>query len=132
MSIKLLKAIFPCPILMKTTNLKGEIEMGYLNFGSLLLGLIAWILPIVNLAKHNKAEHKNWVAFSIASFIACSVSLFFQIVYQDYLVKIEDWSAIMDTSGALVLVSAVLIVVTIVLNIIALLKYRRINENMQK
>ena len=106
--------------------------MGYLNLGSLLLGLIAWILPIANLAKHNKAEHKNWVAFSTASLIACSISLFFQIVYQDYLAKIEDWSAIMDTSGGLVFVSAVLIVVTIMLNVITLIKYRRINENRQK
>lgn len=106
--------------------------MSYLNLGSLLLGLIAWILPITNLARHNKVEHKNWDIFSTASFIVCSISLFFQIVYQDYLAKTENWSAIMDTSGALVFVSAVLIVVTIVLNIITLLKYRRINENRQK
>lgn len=116
----------------KTTNMKGETKMGYLNLGSLLLGLIAWILPIVNLAKHDKAAHKNWVAFSFASLSACSVSLLFQIVYQNYLVKIEDWSAIMDTSGGLVFVSAVLIVGAIVLNGFTLLKYRRINENVQK
>jgi cytochrome c oxidase subunit 4 len=99
--------------------------MGYLNLGSLLLGLIAWILPIVSLIKHSKTEHKNWVVFSTVSFAACSLSLFFQIVYQDYLAKIEDWSAIMDTSDELVFVSAVLIAVTIVLNVITLIKYRQ-------
>lgn len=106
--------------------------MSYLNLGSLLLGLIAWILPIVNLVQHDKAAHKNWAVFSTVSLSACSVSLFFQIVYQNHLSKIEDWSAIMDTSGGLVFVSAVLIVGTIVLNVITLLKYRRTNENRQK
>lgn len=99
--------------------------MSWLNAGSLVLGLIAWILPVANLAKHNKAEHKNWVVFSIASVSACAISLCMQIIYQNFLVRIEDWSAVMDTSGALALVSTVLVVVTIGLNVITLVIYNK-------
>jgi len=99
--------------------------MGYglLNLGSLLLGLIAWILPVINLANNNKAEHKNWVVFSISSVSACAIALYMQILYGNHLVKIEDWSALMDTSHGVVLVSAILLVVTIALNAITVSVY---------
>ncbi len=96
---------------------------GWLNLGSLVLGLIAWILPIVNLVQHNKAGHRNWVAFSIASVSACAISLCMQIFYTDHLVKISDWSALMDTSSAVALVGTLLLVVTIILNVITLVVY---------
>jgi cytochrome c oxidase subunit 4 len=98
---------------------------GWLNLGSLLLGLIAWILPVVNLVQHNKADHRNWVAFSVASVSACAISLCMQIFYTDHLVKIEDWSALMDTSSAVALVATVLLAVTIILNAITLVVYSR-------
>ena len=101
--------------------------MGFFNAASLLLGLIAWILPIVNLAKHNKTEHKKWIVLSFTSYSACAVALFFQNIYQDHLAKIEDFSAIMDTSQGLVVVSGVLVFITIILNAIVLVKYRKIN-----
>jgi len=96
---------------------------GWLNLGSLVLGLIAWILPIVNLMQHNKADHRNWAAFSVASVSACAISLCMQIFYTDHLVKIEDWSALMDTSHAVALVATLLLVVTIILNAITLVVY---------
>ena len=106
----------------------GGLDMYYLNLGSLILGLLAWIFPIVSLAKQNKAGHKNWVIYSVLSIISCAISLFFQIVYQNHLVRKEDWSAIADTSGALVLVSSVLLSVVIVLNVIVLIQYRKFQE----
>ena len=99
------------------------------NAASLLFGLIAWILPIVNLAKYNKAEHKNWITLSFISFSACAVALFCQFIYHDHLAKIMDFSAIMDTSHGLVVVSGVLVLITIMLNAIALVKYRKINKS---
>ena len=99
--------------------------MGWFNVASLLLGLIAWVLPIVNLAKHDKAEHKSWTALSFASFSTCAVALFFQNIYQDHLAKIEDFSAIMDTSGGLVVVSGALVFITILLNVVVLVKYQK-------
>ncbi|HOJ01595.1 MAG TPA: hypothetical protein PLL88_08255 [Anaerolineaceae bacterium] len=89
---------------------------GWLNIGSLVLGLIAWMLPVVNLAQHNKADHGHWGVFSMASVSACAISLCMQIFYTDHLVKIEDWSALMDTSHAVALVATLLLLVTIVLN----------------
>jgi len=41
-----------------------------------------------------------------------------QLFYTDHLVKIEDWSALMDTSSAVAMVSTLLLVVTILLNTI--------------
>lgn len=90
-----------------------------LNLGSLVFGLIAWILPVVYIALYN-INNRNWVVYSVASVSACAISLCMQIFYQNYLVRIEDWSALMDTSAAVALVSATLLVVTIVLNAIML------------
>ena len=101
-------------------------DYGILNLGSLVLGLVAWTLPVINLLKENKAENKNWIILSVTSFIACSVSLFMQILYNNHLVNIEDWSALIDTSSAVSLVSAVLLVVTTVLNVLTISVYSKI------
>ncbi|MHB8061781.1 MAG: hypothetical protein ACYDG2_03970 [Ruminiclostridium sp.] len=95
----------------------------WLNLVSLILGLIAWILPVVNLMQHNKADRRNWAVFSVASVSACAISLCMQIFYTNHLVKIEDWSALMDTSSAVALVATLLLVVTIILNAITLVVY---------
>ena len=103
---------------------------GLLNVGSLVLGLIAWMLPIINLAKHDKHEHKNWSMLSAISLMACAVSLYFQILYNNHLVNIEDWSALMDTSYAVSFVSAVMLLITVTLNVIVFVKYRKINQGL--
>ncbi|MGG0668730.1 hypothetical protein ABE073_09380 [Lederbergia citrisecunda] len=92
----------------------------WLNVGSLVLGLIAWILPIVNLM----GMTKHWTAFSIMSLSACTISLVFQIYYNYHLVQIEDWAALMDTMGAVAGAATILLVVTLVLNAITLIVYR--------
>lgn len=99
--------------------------IGLLNVGSLVLGLIAWILPGVNLMWHKKQDHKNWIAFSMISISACAISLCFQILYNFHLVKMEDWSALMDTTGAMVFAASVLLIVTIILNTMTLIIYRK-------
>jgi cytochrome c oxidase subunit 4 len=98
--------------------------MGLLNLGSLVLGIIAWIFPVVNLMQYKKHDHRNWVTLSIMSISACAISLYLQIFYNYHLVKIADWSALMDTTDAVVFISAVLIIVTIILNVITLIIYR--------
>ncbi|MFS0824354.1 hypothetical protein [Bacillus sp. 1P02SD] len=95
-----------------------------LNLGSLILGLIAWILPIISLILYKNHGHRNWFTFSVISLSACAISLCFQIFYNHHLVKIEDWSALLDTTGAVAFVSAVLLIVTVVLNGITLILYR--------
>lgn len=99
--------------------------IGFLNIGSLLLGLIAWILPIINLMRNEKQENKNWVVLSVISLSACAISLSFQIFYNYHLVKIEDWSALMDTTRAVVIATVVLLVFTLILNGLTLIVYRQ-------
>lgn len=95
-----------------------------LMLSSLVLGLIAWIFPVINLMLYNKHENRGWVVLPILSISACAISLCFQIFYNNHLVNIEDWSALMDTTGTVTFVSATLLVVTIILNTITLFVYR--------
>lgn len=92
---------------------------GLLNLGSLVLGLIAWILPVFNLSRRDKAGRRGRAALSAASFVACAAALCMQIFYADHLVRIEDWSALADTSHAAAWVSAVLLAVTVILNAVS-------------
>ena len=96
---------------------------GMLNLGSLVFGLIAWVLPIINLVQHDKARHRNWAALSVASVSACAVSLCMQIFYSNHLVEIEDWSALADTSSAVASAAILLLVVTVILNAATLVVY---------
>jgi hypothetical protein len=101
------------------------IDFGWLNMGSLVLGLIAWILPVVNLQRDKKQENMKWFVLSFVSISACAISICFQIFYNYHLVKIEDWSALMDTIGAVAFASAVLIIGTILLNALTFILNRK-------
>jgi len=90
----------------------------FLNLGSLICGIIAWILPVINIFKYKKCE--KWFVTSIISISFCAVSIFFQLYYQNYLVKIDDLPALMDTINTSSFLSAVLLLVTLILNAINL------------
>jgi cytochrome c oxidase subunit 4 len=96
-----------------------------LNVGSLILGLVALLLPLINLAIENKAKNKNYTALSIASLSACAIAVCMQLFYNMHLVAIKDWSALMDTMYAVAYVSLLLVVITITLNAITLVVYRK-------
>lgn len=96
-----------------------------LNFASLILGLLTWILPIINIVRHKKQNSRNWVTLSIISLIACATLIYFQILYNNHLVKIEDFAAIINTIGTLVVFPSLLLVVTIILNMITLFIYSK-------
>jgi len=97
--------------------------IAWLNLGSLVLGLIAWILPAINILRY-KRDSNNWITLSIISLSACSISLFFQICGFYERIKAEDWSALMDTMGVNVSIPAILLIGTIILNAIALYIYQ--------
>ncbi|MCS5499739.1 hypothetical protein NY607_01310 [Lysinibacillus sp. A4] len=99
--------------------------MGWLNIGSLLLGLIAWILPVIYLMGNKKHEQSNWGILSVLSISACAISISFQMFYHYHLVKIEDWAALMDTTRAVVIATAVLLIFTFIVNGIAFIVYRQ-------
>lgn len=93
----------------------------WLTPASLALGLLAWIIPIIYMLKYKKIDSKKSSIYIFLSLSACGISIFFQIVYNDYLVEIGDWSALMDTSGGVVIASGVLLAVTLAINTFALL-----------
>ena len=99
--------------------------VSFLMLGSLIFGLVSWILPVLNITKNNK----NWVTYSIISLTSCSIALLFQILYTNYMVKIEDIIAILDTSGTSAVLSVILLVITILLNIISLIFNNIIRTN---
>ncbi|MBP2239642.1 cytochrome c oxidase subunit 4 [Cytobacillus eiseniae] len=97
--------------------------IGWLNLGSLVLGVSAWVLPAINIFRYEK-QSKNWITLTIMSVSFCTISLFFQIWSFYERVKIEDWSALMDTVSIIVSIPAVLLIGTILLNAITFFVYR--------
>lgn len=91
-----------------------------------MLGLVAWILPLVHMRRIKK--NANGGLLAIISMSACAISLCLQIFYQYHLVEIEDWSALMDTTGAVAFASAVLLIGTLFLNGLTLV----VNRNKAK
>lgn len=89
-----------------------------LSLISLLLGLIAWILPVLILIKHKTLEKNKGFICSVISVSACAISLFFHILDANYEINRGDWSALGDWADAVRLPS-ILLIVTLVLNIIA-------------
>lgn len=98
---------------------------GWLTTGSILFGLIAIIIPIINLMKQDKDSISNLGVFSGMSISACAISLCMQIFYANYLVSIEDFTAIMDIFGTVASDSALLLLATITLNIITYMVYKK-------
>lgn len=88
----------------------------WLSIGSLVLGLVAWILPVLAIVRYQKESRGPSVLLVLLSISACAISLWFQISYTHFLVSIQDWTALLDTTGTLNRVSAVLLIVTFVLN----------------
>ncbi|KPN96327.1 hypothetical protein [Lysinibacillus sp. ZYM-1] len=99
--------------------------VGMLNVGSLVLGLLAISLPIVSLASNSKQIQNHRLMISTLSLSACAISISFQLFYNFHLVKIEDWSALMDITSSSVLAVQILLVSTILLNILVVIFKRK-------
>lgn len=100
-------------------------EYGYLNIGSIICGMVAVVIPIINLLKENKKNNNKWCILSLISISACAISLCMQIVYASYLVSINDFTALMDTFPTITFVAIALLMVTITLNIIVYAIYSK-------
>jgi len=101
--------------------------MALLNVGSLIFGLVAWILPILSLSSRNKNQLKKMMLFSALSLISCAIALYMQILYSHYLVVIGDWSALMDIAFGVSFVAGFLLVITIILNLRVVRLYYKIS-----
>jgi|SRR5690625_233928 len=96
----------------------------WLNISSFVIGIVALILPVINMLIYKRNNYRRWFVFSIMSMIACTLCLFLQIFHNYLLVKIGDFSAIMDTIGAVTFAASSLFIVTIILNGISFMVFR--------
>jgi len=89
--------------------------MGWLNVGSLVLGLIAWTLPVIGILIARKKQLNFW-SLTALSLMACAIAIFFQMLYNQHLIDIDDMSALLDTSKVVTYVSGILLIGTGILN----------------
>lgn len=90
---------------------------GMLNLGSIALRLAGWAIPLVQAGRLAKGNRGLGRYAHILSMGACCLAIWFQICYDEHLVDIGDWSALMDTIGAVRMVSIFLLVTTLLLNL---------------
>lgn len=84
---------------------------------SIICGAAALALPVITLARR-----KNALPFAAVSMGLCAFSLLGQIFEYNTRVNVQDWSALLDTSYAVLFCAAVLVALALVLNIAACLR----------
>ena len=84
---------------------------------SIFCGAAALALPVIALVRR-----KNAPAFAAASMGLCAISLLGQIFEYNTRVNVQDWSALLDTSYAILFCATVLVALALVLNIAACLR----------
>lgn len=92
----------------------------WLNLGSLLLGLLSLALPCFVICLHKRLQPLAVSLMSFFSLGACATSFVLQIFYNEHLTSINDWSALLDTAGALSRISGMLLLAALLLNAIAM------------
>ena len=90
---------------------------GMLNLGSIALGLLGWAIPVLALIWRKQPGRGSRLA-PVFSMGACGLAIWLQICYDEHLVNIMDWSALMDTIGAVRMLSLFLLVTTLLLNLV--------------
>lgn len=93
-------------------------DYGMLNLASIVLGLIGWAVPVFQLGRMVKSGTGTGRYGHILSMGACALAIWCQIRYNEYLIDIEDWGAIMDTIDAVRKVALFLLVTTLVVNLV--------------
>ena len=83
---------------------------------SIFCGAAALALPVIALVRR-----KNALSFAAVSMGLCAFSLLGQIFEYNTRVNVQDWSALLDTSYAVLFCAAVLVALALVLNIAACL-----------
>ncbi len=94
--------------------------MYMLNIISLVLGVGAWVVATIAIAKSARSHISTVLSFSL-----CAFSLVTELFEISRRVNLGDYAAIEDTIRAVIIASIVLVVVTIILNIIALFKTKK-------
>lgn len=90
--------------------------IGSLNLLSLILGIIAWFLPTLGIFTWKQQSKRQFFLSSIFSLAFCGLALWLQIYYNNYLIQMEDWGALADTSNIVRDISGILLFTTFILN----------------
>ena len=101
---------------------------GWLNLGSLACGLAGWIVPFLGLRKGRIPAPGGQGVAAAFSLTLCGLALWMQLRYQQHLSDIGDWSALMDTSGAVTGAGGFLLLSTVLLNLALLYLVGRAGE----
>lgn len=94
--------------------------MSVYNIWSLVLGLLAWIIPLLAIGKKYR-----FALCCIGSLSCCVISLLLQLLEVKRRVVLSDWSALMDTMNAVVLAAVVMICGVIAMNLVSLFGFRK-------
>lgn len=62
---------------------------GWLNVGSLLLGLAALIIPVIIIVRYKKTGNRNQPVLYTTSMCACALSLFFRYATMTIWLKLK-------------------------------------------
>ncbi|MDO5063350.1 MAG: hypothetical protein Q4D77_09235 [Peptostreptococcaceae bacterium] len=103
-------------------------DYSLLNIGSFLLGLISWFFAFRNLSNKKPKDHASRIAHPIISLSSCVLALYFQMLYNWHLATIQDWTAIEDTAGGVLIYALVLVFVTVMLNALSFIRYAEIGK----
>lgn len=93
-------------------------DYGLLNLGSIILGLIGWAIPVIQIGRLVKGKNGLGRYTHILSMGACCLAIWLQVCYDEHLVNIGDWSALMDTIAAVRMISLFLLVSTVLVNLL--------------
>lgn len=88
---------------------------------SLFLGLLAWFLPLWYCLR---PQPRRFGPVLLGSGAACGGALLLQLEEVRRRVVLRDWSALMDTTDAVVHAAVVLLAVTVLLDLLAVLIHR--------
>ena len=92
------------------------------NIGSFILGTCAWLFAGFAISTSKAViSHRN----TLASFCFCVISLVLQFFEVNRRVLLDDYAAIEDTIGAVLVASVAMVVITIILNLIAVVKAKK-------
>ena len=82
------------------------------------MGSSSWILAIISIVFSNKKGKNTWKNYSIYSILSCSIALYFPILITDLMIRIGDFSAVIDTIWGFHYASIVLLLGTLILNVL--------------
>lgn len=88
------------------------------NLGSILCGLVAWLIPGCELLSGRFFPYAAAFSGSL-----CGAALYLQLFDLEICIRVHDWAALLDTGHAEAFVSGALLVSALALNLLVCVKH---------